>query len=409
MHIVVHGALAEINVDQWNALLPSNNPFMRYEFLHGLETSRCVSQERGWEPAHVAIYEDKSAQKLLAAMPAYIKTHSYGEYIFDWAWADAHHRHGLDYYPKLSNAVPFTPATGERWLVSEHMDSELAIKLLVATFMQLTEEREISSIHSLFTSEEQAQQLGQHDFLIRHSSQFHWQNKNYDDFDDFLAGMNSKKRKNIKRERRRVKESGIRYRWLTGSQLDENAVDQMYAFYKRTIAMYGAQSYLNKPFFDYLADSFSQQTLFLFADYCGPLSADNIEEPDNNHQESNGTNQRQVIAGGLYFKSDNAHNNTLYGRYWGALDNFHSVHFETCYYQAIDWCIQNGFQRFEAGAQGEHKLARGLEPSITYSAHWIKDQQFHKAIDEFLQDEQNRVSRYTDVMQQHSPFKNVEL
>ena len=407
MHIVVHKALREINADQWNQLLPSNNPFMRYEFLHGLEASGCVSRERGWEPAHVAIYANDSKQSLLAAMPAYIKTHSYGEYIFDWAWADAHHRHGLDYYPKLSNAVPFTPATGERWLVADSMDAEQAIQLLIATYMKLADDRNISSIHCLFTTEEQAQQLSQHEFLTRHSTQFHWQNKNYANFDDFLAGMTSKKRKNIKRERRRVKESAIRYRWLTGEQLDQVAVNQMYAFYKRTISMYGAHSYLNKPFFDYLAQYFSHQTLFLFAEYHGPV--DPIPSVDALDEHQSDTNTAKVIAGGLYFKSDNADNNTLYGRYWGALDNFHSVHFETCYYQAIDWCIQNGFQRFEAGAQGEHKLARGLEPSITYSGHWIKHPEFHKAIDEFLQDEQNRINRYTDMMHQHSPYKNVEL
>ena len=407
MHIVVHDSLAGINADQWNALLPSNNPFMRYEFLYGLEISGCVCLERGWESSHVAIYQDDSQQQLLAAMPAYIKTHSYGEYIFDWAWADAHHRHGLDYYPKLSNAVPFTPATGERWLVAQHMDSDLAVQLLIATYMQLVDEKNISSIHCLFTTKDQAQQLSQHDFLTRHSTQFHWQNKDYADFDEFLAGMNSKKRKNIKRERRRVKESGIRYRWLTGSQLDQNAVNQMYAFYKRTVAMYGAQSYLNKPFFNYLADSFNQQTLFLFADYCGPAVSDS--EIDGPNESTNLAANSQVIAGGLYFKSDHPDNNTLYGRYWGALDNFHSVHFETCYYQAIDWCIQNGFQRFEAGAQGEHKLARGLEPSITYSGHWIKNRQFHKAIDEFVQSEQNQVNRYTHALQAHSPFKKVEI
>jgi len=401
MHIVVHGALAEINAHQWNALLPSNNPFMRHEFLHGLESSRCVTLEKGWEPVHMAIYDDASKQQLLAAMPVYIKTHSYGEYIFDWAWADAHHRHGLDYYPKLSNAVPFTPATGERWLIAEHIDADHAIKLLIDAYTELAHERELSSIHSLFTTQQQAEQLQQNNFLIRHSTQFHWQNKSYTNFDEFLAGMSSKKRKNIKRERRRVKEMGVRYRWLTGAELDGNAVDQMYAFYKRTINMYGAQSYLNKAFFTHLANSFSKQTLFLFADYCGSTVA--------NTNNETASEQNQVIAGGLYFKSDNPHCNTLYGRYWGALDNFHSVHFETCYYQAIDWCIQNGFQRFEAGAQGEHKLARGLEPTITYSGHWIKNPQFHKAIDEFLQHEQTHISRYTDAMQQHSPFKNIEL
>ena len=190
--------------------------------------------------------------------------------------------------------------------------------------------------------------------------------------------MSSKKRKNIKRERRRVLESGVKYRWLSGDKLTEDAAQTMYHFYSRTIACYGAQSYLNRPFFEYLAESFNHQTLFLFAEF-----------------------QDRTIAGGLYFRSDD----TLYGRYWGALNNFHSVHFETCYYQAIEWCIQNGYQRFEAGAQGEHKLARGLEPHTTYSAHWIRHPQFRHAIDEFLNSEQQHVENYQSLMSSHTPFK----
>lgn len=365
-------------------MLKSNNPFMRHEFLHGLEVSGCVSEQQGWEAVHIAAYQDTSQTQLLGAMPCYIKSHSYGEYIFDWAWADAHHRHGLDYYPKLSNAVPFTPATGERWLTADPEKSNVVGSALIQTALKLTDERELSSFHSLFLQTEQCAQLGSQGFSKRHSTQFHWHNKDYNSFDDFLGLMSSKKRKNIKRERRRVVESGIRYRWLSGDELDPNAVACMYEFYSRTIAYYGAQSYLNKAFFGYLAESFKQHTLFLFADY------------------EDETGQTLTIAGGLYFKSDD----TLYGRYWGALDNFHSVHFETCYYQAIEWCIKHGYQRFEAGAQGEHKLARGLEPNTTYSAHWIKNPQFRQAIDDFLQHEQEHIGNYTNSMQAHSPFKN---
>lgn len=378
MDIVVHTSLAAIDASQWNAMVPGNNPFMRHEFLNGLEVTACVTQLNGWEPAHLAAYQDK---KLVGAMPCYIKMHSYGEYIFDWSWADAHSRHGLEYYPKLSNAVPFTPASGERWLVADSVDSEQLTQAFVQKIKSLMHERELSSFHSLFLTQNQADTLQSEQFLKRHSTQFHWHNRGYKNFDDFLSRMSSKKRKNIKRERRRVKESEIHYRWLSGADLDDQAVDTMYRFYSRTIAYYGAQSYLNKDFYRYLASSFSEQTLFLFAYF-----------------------QDQVIAGGLYFKSDD----TLYGRYWGALNNFHSVHFETCYYQAIDWCIDNGYQRFEAGAQGEHKLARGLEPSTTYSAHLIRDPQFHSAIDDFLQQEQDHIGRYTDAMQSHSPFKQSQ-
>lgn len=376
--------MSEINAVQWNAMLQSNNPFMRHEFLNGLETTGCVSEQHGWEPAHIAAYQDLNETKLLGAMPCYIKTHSYGEYIFDWSWADAHHRHGLDYYPKLSNAIPFTPATGERWLVDHSVDAEATQKAIIEAALKLADERLLSSFHSLFLRSEQSEQLGSFGLLQRHSTQFHWRNKGYETFDDFLALMSSKKRKNIKRERRRVVESDIQYRWLTGDQLDESAVAKMHQFYSRTIAYYGAQSYLNKAFFGYLAESFKQHTLFLFAD----------------HQDQTG--ETITIAGGLYFKS----NDTLYGRYWGALNNFHSVHFETCYYQAIEWCIKNGYQFFEAGAQGEHKLARGLEPNTTYSAHWIKNPQFRQAIDNFLQQEQEHIGQYKNSMQAHSPFKN---
>ena len=378
MDIVVHHSLADISAAQWNSMLPSDNPFMRHEFLSGLEITQCVSPDSGWQAAHIAIYQDQSRARLIAAMPCYIKSHSYGEYIFDWSWADAHHRHGLEYYPKLSNAVPFTPATGERLLISASHDRPKLETALLSAAIALVEQRGLSSFHSLFTTETQADSLKTLGCLTRHSSQFHWQNKGYQKFDDFLALMSSKKRKNIKRERRRVSESGIRYRWLSGDKLDQAAVDDMYRFYSRTIAYYGAQSYLNKAFFEYIAQHFNQHTLFLFAQLGD-----------------------QTIAGGLYFKSKD----TLYGRYWGALDNFHSVHFETCYYQAIEWCIKNGYQRFEAGAQGEHKLARGLEPSTIHSAHWIAHEGFRQAIDDFLVTEQEHMAKYQAHMQDRSPFK----
>lgn len=383
MHIVVHPRLDEINPDQWNALVDKRNPFLQHEFLHGLESCRCVCENTGWQPHHLALYDD--SQTLLAAMPCYVKEHSYGEYIFDWSWVNAYHRHGIEYYPKLSNAIPFTPATGPRVLLSAELnadDSDIsqqqALEALVGHAKQTCEQQGYSSFHSLFNTESQAEAMQELGLLKRHSTQFHWQNNDYQTFDDFLASMSSKKRKNIKRERRRVQENNIQYQWLQGADLTTDAAKTMYQFYARTITYYGAQSYLNQDFFIYLSEHFAEQTLFLFAQH------------DN-----------QVIAGGLYFKSDD----TLYGRYWGALDNFHSVHFETCYYQAIEWCIQHGYKRFEAGAQGEHKLARGLTPSTTYSSHWISHPEFRNAIGDFLKSEADHIQHYQNELQSHSPFK----
>lgn len=378
MHIVVHSSLTEIDAKSWNALVVDNNPFIRHEFLLGLEKTHCVSTQKGWESSHIAIYRDTSCNELIAAMPCYIKSHSYGEYIFDWAWADAHHRHGLEYYPKLSNAIPFTPATGQRMLIKAEDHTNAVEKALVERALKIVDERGLSSFHSLFCTASECQSYTHLELLERHSTQFHWQNNDYHTFDDFLTKMSSKKRKNIKRERRRVRESGVHYQWLSGDDLTIEAAHQMYRFYSRTIAYYGAQSYLNRDFFEYLSKSVKQNTLFLFAYY-----------------------EEQIIAGGLYFKSDH----TLYGRYWGALNNFHSVHFETCYYQAIEWCINNGYRHFEAGAQGEHKLARGLEPNTTYSAHWISHPQFRNAINDFLHSEQEHTEHYQNAMAMHSPFK----
>ena len=380
MHIVIHTQINKINATQWNRLLSDNNPFMRHEYLDGLEQCRCVSADTGWQPSHIAAYKDESQSVLLGVMPCYLKTNSYGEYIFDWAWADAHYRHGMEYYPKLTNAIPFTPATGERWLVdTDNSNYNEVSHALIDAALNLVDQENLSSMHCLFVNQNQFNFLGKKQFSQRISNQFHWRNQDYRTFDDFLAKMSSKKRKNIKRERRRVQESNIQYRWITGDDLNDDHAKQMYHFYQRTINYYGAQSYLNSEFYQYLASYFRSNTLFLFAYY-----------------------EEQVIAGGLYFIS----NDCLYGRYWGALNNFHSVHFETCYYQAIEWCINNGFQRFEAGAQGEHKLARGLEPTQTYSCHWISHPQFRNAINEFLGHEKDQTARYSEAMLSHSPFKS---
>ena len=378
MQLVVHTSMAEIDAGQWNSMLESNNPFMRHEFLLGLEASDCVVPDTGWQPSHLAVYQDDHRTQLLGAMPLYIKSHSYGEYIFDWSWADAFHRNGLQYYPKLSNAIPFTPATGERLLTAPGANATHIADALINHALCLAEAAKMSSFHCLYCHPSQLSTYTKHGLLTRHSTQFHWQNRDYVSFDHFLDQLSSKKRKNIRRERRRVADAGIHYKWYTRDELTHRIADQMFDFYLRTIHYYGAQEYLNRAFFHHLVDNFNPQTLILLA-----------------------VHDDHVVAGGLYFKSQD----TLYGRYWGTSYDLHSVHFETCYYQAIEWCIQHGYTRFEAGAQGEHKLARGLEPVTTYSAHWLRDPRFYDAVDEFLTAEQHHIQEYQTMLNQHTPFK----
>jgi len=382
MHIKTHKSLQNIPASQWNEMIPEGYPFLRHEFLYGLELTQCTNAATGWEGHHIVIYTDKSCSTILGALPCYLKSHSYGEYIFDWAWADAYQRAGLNYYPKLSCAIPFTPVTGPRWIINGTIDSDRQkIKnALIDKLTRCADSSNISSIHFLYTDTEHNEVLAKNNFIKRHSSQFHWQNNNYQKFSDFCACLSSKKRKNINRERRRVTEAKIKYQWFNGDSLSQEVVDVMFHFYCKTIHRYGAQQYLNQAFFRHIQKTLSSQTHILLAYY-----------------------QEQPIAGGIYFSCDNA----LYGRYWGASDDFHSLHFETCYYQPIDYCIQQNIQRFEAGAQGEHKLSRGLLPTTTYSMHRLSDKRFHTAVTDYIDEEANHIKRYNQILNEHSPFKEI--
>jgi predicted N-acyltransferase len=380
MNVKILNSLDEIDQQVWNELIRDNNPFLRHEFLYGLETTGCATSTSGWQAHHIAIFDDDNAN-LLAAMPCYLKDHSYGEYIFDWAWANAFHQNGVEYYPKLSNAVPFTPATGERILLSNSLTKDQHDTVLTTvhqTIDALLVATKATGFHSLFLEHAQRAYFSESDYFSRENTQFHWHNKQYTCFDDFLAELNSKKRKNIKRERRRVEEMQVTYQWHSGADLSDDVMHKMHQFYQQTIAWYGAQSYLNKDFFQYIGENFKDQTLVLFAYF-----------------------NEQIIAGGLFFKSDT----TLYGRYWGALNNFHSVHFETCYYQAIEYCIKHKLARFEAGAQGHHKVARGLLPSTVYSAHKIQHPQFHRLLAKYTKGESQLNAQQQADINQHSPFK----
>lgn len=369
--------ISDVPRHAWNAMVDADNPFMRHEFLNALEQTGCVDRGSGWQPHHVIA---ESGGEVVGAMPLYFKYHSYGEYVFDWAWADAYERAGMRYYPKLLCSVPFTPVTGGRILVSESGRRAQAARQMVTAVMQLAEQRGLSSIHWLFTNEEDTKLLEDCELMMRQGSQFHWHNKGFADFDAFLGELSSKRRKNIKRERRRVIEQDIEFENLSGEEITIGHWDRFYQFYISTIESRGAIPYLTREFFEHIGASMESSILLTLARIDG-----------------------EYVAGALNLKGAQ----TLYGRYWGSHGMYENLHFETCYYQGIEYCIQNKLTRFEAGAQGEHKLNRGLLPTATWSAHWVSHPGFQEAIADFLDHERPGIDRYMQVLQSHSPFKQA--
>ena len=369
-------SLSQISAAEWNRLAGTDYPFARHEFLLALEQSGCTDAESGWQPCHATLYRDNA---LVALMPLYLKSHSYGEYVFDWSWADAWQRHGLSYYPKLLTAIPFTPATGPRLCIAEGEDAVACSRGLFAAVKQLAGQQAVSSWHVLFPSQEEALLLGQQGASTRLGSQFHWFNQDYSDFDDFLAGFNSRKRKSVKRERRRVAEQGIRLETLEGDAISAWHWDRFYKFYQMTYAKRsGHGGYLNRSFFQQLGEQ--------MAEHCVLVMAYRDETP---------------VAGSLCFRSSD----TLYGRYWGCDQEIDCLHFEACYYQGIEYCIKQGLRRFDPGAQGEHKIQRGFTPIVTVSSHWIADQQFAAAIEDFTQREGEQIEAYIEEAASYLPFR----
>ncbi|HSH44151.1 MAG TPA: GNAT family N-acetyltransferase [Arenicellales bacterium] len=373
-------SLSRIDAADWDRLNPGGYPFARHAFLAGLEETGCVRAETGWQPHHMLIYEDDAAARPVAAAPLYLKGHSWGEYVFDWAWADAYERAGLAYYPKLLCAIPFTPATGPRLLVSPACERpESARRALIQAIVREAERLELSSVHWLFTDDTDTRALEAEGLLKRTGNQFHWTNPGYRDFDDFLASLTSKRRKQIRRERRQVADAGLHVQMIEGPELDGRHWDAMYRFYRTTVQERGAIPYLSREFFEHLAGNMADSVLIAAA------------------RDANDT----LVAGALYLRGAD----TLYGRYWGSDEFYQGLHFEACYYQPIDYCIRMGLRRFEAGAQGEHKLNRGLVPTATWSAHWLAHPQFADAIREYLDVETRQMERYAAVLDQHSPFR----
>lgn len=371
--VTVADSIAAIPTAEWDRLA-GDNPFLSHAFLNALHETGCASATTGWQPCYVLLYEGK---KLTAAMPLYLKSHSYGEYVFDWAWANAYQRNGLDYYPKLLNAVPFTPVTGRRLLAVTHEQRRL---LLDAAF-KLARDTRASSLHCLFPPRAEAEEMRAEDMLLRHGVQFHWHNQEYADFDAFLATMNHDKRKKIKQERRRVREAGITFEWIEGDSISDQQWQFFHRCYCETYRRHGSTPYLNLDFFKTIGRSMSRNILLVVA-----------------------TRHGQPIAASL-----NIHKGKrLYGRYWGTLEYHPVLHFEACYYQAIEFCIAHGIATFEGGAQGEHKIARGLLPVQTWSAHWLDHPQFSAAIEQFLEREARGIEEYVNELNEHSPFKLIQ-
>ncbi len=369
-------SLTQIDRDSWNRVAGTDYPFLRHEFLLALESSGCTDADSGWQPYHVTLYRDGT---LIALMPMYLKSHSYGEYVFDWSWADAYRRHGRQYYPKLLTAIPFTPATGPRLCVAHEENPAQCRAALQAAAQQFADQQELSSWHVLFPSDEEAATLEGQGMSLRRGSQFHWFNQGYGSFDDFLATFNSRKRKSLKRERRRVVEQGIELDTLAGRDISERDWEEFYRFYQMTYAKRsGHGGYLNRDFFTQLGEALPEHCVMVRASLNG-----------------------EAVAGSLCLRSGD----TLYGRYWGCVRELDCLHFEACYYQGIEYCIREGLQRFDPGAQGEHKIQRGFTPIPTVSAHWMADPAFAQAIDDFTRREEDHIEAYIREASNYLPFK----
>ncbi len=375
MNLSIHTRLEAIPAEQWNALVDADNPFARHEFLIALERHQAVGEKFGWLPQYVTACEN---DVLIGAAPMYLKDNSYGEFVFDWDWANAWHRNGLEYYPKLVVAIPYTPAAGQRLLLRNPDDEQTATALIeFATAHART--LGVSSLHWLFTNSTDTQRFRDHqDYRLRLGCQFHWQNQDYKNFDDYLSYLTSKKRKQIRRERRQVRDQGIELEVLHGNEISEEKWHIFHAFYCSTFDRKSGYATLSLDFFQEISQTMPENIVLVMAKYQG-----------------------EYVASAFNLRGENV----LYGRHWGCSEEFHCLHFEACYYQGLDYCIAYGLQRFEPGAQGEHKISRGFLPTPTWSAHWIAQPQFRQAIDQFLQRETRGMQHYIDELLQHSPFK----
>ncbi|MCH8078373.1 MAG: N-acetyltransferase [Proteobacteria bacterium] len=376
MKISLINRIDEIPREDWNRITGLEYPFIRYEFLYALEKSACVDEETGWAPQHCLVYDK---DELIALMPMYRKTHSHGEYVFDFEWAHAYQLHGLSYYPKWLTAIPFTPCEGERLFVKTGIDKESVLKSILSFITASAESENISTWHCLYPTSAEIELLKSMNLAIREGVQFRWTNKGYRDFKDYLDSFNSKKRKTLLRERRFISDQGISLKQIHGKDITEEQLNIFYQFYQLTYLKWGNPPYLNLAFFKEIAETMPEQLLLILA-----------------VKENKYVGAAFSLVGG----------DSFYGRYWGCYEEYHSLHFEACYYQGLEYCINNNLKRFDSGAQGEHKIARGFEPVTTYSAHWICDPEFAAAIKGFTKREASLMERYRTNAAELLPFKN---
>jgi predicted N-acyltransferase len=376
----LNGSAAEIGAAVWNGCAnPAGHddphPFTRYEFFAALEESRSATARTGWRACHLTVERDGQVQGLL---PLYLKNHSQGEYVFDHAWADAFERAGGSYYPKLQASVPFTPVTGKRFLICAGADEHETRKALMAAGSSAVRELHASSLHVTFLTEDEWRTAGEAGYLLRTDQQFHWENRGYTSFDEFLGELSSSKRKNLRKERAAVREAGVEFDWLTGADITEGAWDSFFEFYMDTGSRKWGSPYLTRDFFSRVGQSMADQILLIIA-----------------------RRGNKPIGGALNFFGDGA----VFGRNWGCIEYVPLLHFEACYYQAIDFAIARGLKKVEAGAQGEHKLLRGYMPTPTYSAHFIAHAGLRRAISDYLDREREAVSEHIEELAEHAPFR----
>jgi hypothetical protein len=382
LHLEILDRLSDVSAADWNALLsPNDGPFLKHEFLSALEETGCVGGNTGWQVAHLTLKQDG---RLVGAMPLYLKQHSYGEFVFDWSWAQAYEQQGLNYYPKILCAIPFIPVQGSRILCGSESSQTRIQEALIDGLKSLLAENDLSSAHILFPMNSQAEYLREQGFLLRDSVQFHWQNQNFQSFEQFLSALTMKRRKNIRREREQVVREAISFQHVPGEDSNDQDWEFFFDCYQNTYLEHQSSPYLNESFFKLWAKRMPDNLHLIFAQRNGSPIAASLLVVDRPSSK-------------------------VFGRYWGALEHIPCLHFETAYYQAIEYCIDEGIQTFEGGAQGEHKMARGFLPTTIQSAHFIKDPRFAKAIGHFLDREHQGIGAYVDELAEHSPLKSTKV
>jgi predicted N-acyltransferase len=367
--------IADLPEAEWDALDASGHPFVSHAFLATLENTRCVGEASGWLPQHLVLREENGA--LAAAVPLYLKNHSWGEFVFDWSWAQAYQRAGVEYYPKLLSAVPYTPVSGPRFLVRGDVEPDEPRRTLAEALRRIASDNGLSGVHVNFTLADDQAALEQAGFLRREDCRFRWQNRGYRDFEDFLDGFRADKRKKVRRERRRIVEAGITFRTLHGPEIPPELWHRIFEFSERTFLAHGNEHYLNAQFFVELGRRLGHAVVVMLAEQ-----------------------DARPLAAAVFLRG----NGELYGRYWGTVRREDGLHFEACYYQGIEYCIRERLAAFDPGTQGEHKLARGFAPTLTTSAHWLANRSFSQAISQYLARERAAVSSYIEAARAHLPF-----